>query len=396
MASLQKRPGRRFFYVVYYLRGKNGEKGRQVWRCTGTENEDLARKVLAEVEAAIEGKYRERKVRDLLAELAVPTMETPHIRIDSLWALYESQPKPRQMSAATARTKRINVNHFVKWVLRAHPELEFLHELSEEVASAYFSSQRGLVGQTRNNRLSALHDVFRVIRIAAGLQKNIWDAIPRVDKGVVQKSALTLDQVKLLFEKSLEFPSRERTFWPAAIAIGFHTGLRWGDVVTLEWKEIRLEEGILVLVERKKRRRNKSLALILHEDFLPWLLLAGEKWGRDGYVWPEIAAEYLRDGQHAVRWLLKEFNDLCALAGIQVSRKALEGENRVNDVKEVGYHSFRYTFVTELENRGEDLSTIQKIVGHGSPRMTGSYSYSLAAGLKVKDVLPSLQKRREE
>jgi integrase len=386
MARLVKRPGRRNWYIVYE------EHGKQVWRCAGTDDRDLANDMLREVQATREGRESEDRLLQLMSRVRGQPVPDKRIPVSTVWLLYGKQPKPHSMTDATLRTKKIHVGHWLRWVSKRHPEISYLHEVTESHAAAYFGEQQELAGQTRNNRLSALRDVFRVIRVAAGLQSNIWEAIPRVDKGTIRRSALAVDQVVALYNAAKAFDARVPTFWPASIAIGFHTGLRWGDVCTLEWRELRVEDGIVVLVERKKRRAQKDLALVLHPDFMTHVLEAGECWGTDGFVWPEIADEYLRTAQHNVRWLDDEFRQLCGSVGIQISRDPLEGEVRKRRVKEVGFHSLRHTFVTELLERGVDPRQVQLAVGHGNPAMTEHYSHSLGAVRNIEGKLPSLEK----
>ena len=390
MARLVKRPGRKNWYIVY------DEGGKQVWRCTGTEDRDVASDMLREVQAIREGRANEDRLLQLMSRVRGQPVPDKRIPASHVWRLYEKQPKPRTMAPATLRTKKIHINHWLRWVTAKQPEVKYLHEVTESHAAAYFGDQQELAGQTRNNRLSALHDVFKVVRVAAGLQKNVWDAVPRVDKGTVRRAALTVEQVVSLYNAAKDFDGRMQTFWPAAIAIGFHTGLRWGDVCTLEWCEMRLAEGIIVLVERKKRRSQKDLALVLHPDFMTYVDQAGENWGTDGFVWPKIAQEYLKDAQHNVRWLITEFNQLCGSVGIRVSRDPLEGEIRKQRVKEVGFHSLRHTFVTQLLDRGVDARKVQLAVGHKNPAMMEHYSHSLEGVRGIAGKLPSLEKKGQE
>ncbi len=42
---------------------------------------------------------------------------------------------------------------------------------------------------------------------------------------------------------------------------------------------------------------------------------------------------------------------------------------------EVGFHSLRHTFVSLQAERGTPQSTVQAIVGHGSPAMTQHYTH---------------------
>lgn len=57
----------------------------------------------------------------------------------------------------------------------------------------------------------------------------------------------------------------------------------------------------------------------------------------------------------------------------QASRRAAIG-------KQVGCHTFRHTFATELLRRGSDIRTVQTLLGHTDVRTTQIYTHVLGQG----------------
>lgn len=379
MASLVKQAGSKNWYVVFWLNGK------QKWRSTGTDNIELAERARQELEATMKGQACEAKIQNLLTEVSQRVVKRIRAPISGIWEIYQSQPRPRRTRDRTEKSKQGHLQAFADWMVSAHPESKYLDEVTRSIAKEYFSKALGGVsGQTHNNHLSSLRSIFQLIHDAAGLSENPWDAVPRVEGRSIRKESLTLDQVEGLYRRSLVFESRSPGFWPVAIALGFHTGLRWGDICTLGSEEIFIAEEQIRLIENKKWRKGQLLAFSLHPDFKDYLIGVAKK--RKGDIWPVVASAYRVNH----RWLMEEWNALCELEGIQTFREATKDESRRKGVKVIGFHSLRHTFVTLLEDRGADRSTIQQIIGHGSPVMTGHYSHSLAAGLKVKGKLPSI------
>ena len=68
-----------------------------------------------------------------------------------------------------------------------------------------------------------------------------------------------------------------------------------------------------------------------------------------------------------------------------------EGERNGRRVKEVGFHSFRHTFVSICAMAGVPFSIVQAIVGHTNQRMTEEYAQIESAALnRVLTALPAL------
>lgn len=247
-------------------------------------------------------------------------------------------------------------------------------------------------GSTRNNHLSSLRSVFAVIRITAGLDKNVWDAIPRVEKQCISRNTLTLEQVQKIYKTSFKFQSRWPEFWPTAIMLGFHTGLRFGYVCTLLWEEIDFENKILNIkqIKNSDRKSNKELQFPIPDELLKHFVDLKDGNIR-GYVWPKVAQAKLSKQGH----LFKEFKEICEQSGIQTSRKSLPGESRQGNITLVGFHSLRHTYITLAKDAGADIADIQKAVGHGSPKMTNQYNQSLEYAKRIAEKLPKLTEEKK-
>lgn len=378
MASLVQRNGG--FSLVYY------DGGKQVWMTLGAITKDQADQVLEEVEALLAGRKREDRIREVLA--AVGKCEIPERRIplEQVWQVYLQEPHARQRES----TQRMRANHFrefLAWMQKELPAVKYLHEVSPRMARDFLRScaESGAAGQTMNNRISTLRSVFAASVVPAGLTCNVWSLQKRYELAAISKRALTVDEVRRLLEVARDFGPRsmaEPVFWPAAVAIGFHTGLRFGDVAELERSEYDLAEGVIRLVENKKWKRNTALVFPIHQDFAGYLPADG-----DGFVWPLAAEKYRQSNSK----FYKEFGQLCELAGIRTERPAAEGERRISGVvKEVGFHSLRHTYVSVARDLGAPLDDVRQVVGHTNASMTEHYNQSLAAARRTAALMPTL------
>jgi integrase len=78
-------------------------------------------------------------------------------------------------------------------------------------------------------------------------------------------------------------------WWPAAVLLGYHCGMRWGDVCGLRWEEMDLAAGTIRFADAKTQRYGRGeLELGLPAEFGRWLpAQAGA-----GAVWPELARQH--------------------------------------------------------------------------------------------------------
>ena len=63
-----------------------------------------------------------------------------------------------------------------------------------------------------------------------------------------RKRAFTMDELRLISQKAPD------EFWSYAICAGFYTGQRLGDIVSLNWGSVDLEQGVLRLTQGKTNR----------------------------------------------------------------------------------------------------------------------------------------------
>lgn len=124
-----------------------------------------------------------------------------------------------------------------------------------------------------------------------------------------------------------------------------HTGLRLGDVLALETKQLGLQ---FMVTERKtKKRRRVGLTRQLLADVLEQ---AGEKWAFPGR----------KPGTHKTRQAV----------WADVKRAARAFRLRQN----VGVHSFRKVYAVELMQKYGDLERVRRVMNHSSQTVTMIYA----------------------
>jgi len=389
MATLVKRGNR--WSVVYKAKDDEG-RWKTVFRTTGCRDEEEAKAFLETFNAAREGRLKRDALRTILEEAGYRT--GPEIALAGLWKYYEEHAELTG-SEAQRKARRNMVAGFVRWCGEKHPDLVSVRDVDERVAAEYWRwmAEDGKSASTRNNIRSQLLVTWRGIQAEAGISVNPWDLVQRDQGGGESYRMLELEEILRVFRAAKGFvePGVEAGFWPWAIVAGLHTGLRLGDLATLEWEEMQPQESLLVLTPNKTKHWGGDRWAV-HTMDAPWVgMLPARPSPATGPVWSRTARKAARGASG-----LRGFAEICALAGLEV-----EGESdgrRKRAVKLVTFHSLRHSFVTHLLRTGK--VTEQDLVRQGNwstvDTVTAVYNsakweQAKAAAAKVAGAMPEVR-----
>lgn len=144
------------------------------------------------------------------------------------------------------------------------------------------------------------------------------------------------------------------------VLIAFHTGMRRGEIISLTWKDIDLKNRIILIKETKTNELrtipiNKALQEVLKS--LPH----------------HLHSEKLFPGINP-NMITVAFERTCKRAGI----------------KDFRFHDLRHSFASYLTMAGENLRTVQTLLGHKDLRMTMRYSH--LSDQKLKEAVSLLER----
>ncbi|MBD1401660.1 tyrosine-type recombinase/integrase [Pelovirga terrestris] len=137
----------------------------------------------------------------------------------------------------------------------------------------------------------------------------------------------------------------------AAIKLLLFTGCRKNEILSLQWHQVRLEEGMVFLPLTKNGR---SRTVILNTKAMEVMRELARNNSSD-YVFPSRAGTrkgYIYD-------LRKPFEKVCDAAGISGLR----------------VHDLRHSFASIAIASGASLYDVQKLLGHSDPSMTQRYAH---------------------
>ncbi len=136
------------------------------------------------------------------------------------------------------------------------------------------------------------------------------------------------------------------------VTLAVHTGMRKGEILSLTWPQVNLEQGIITILDTKNNER-KDIPM----DETVKALLKGVK-RRGDLVFPSHPAKIHSAFCRAVK---------------------------TSGIDDFRFHDLRHTFASNLVMNGEDLNTVRELLGHKGLAMTLRYAH-LAPGKKARAV----------
>jgi len=127
------------------------------------------------------------------------------------------------------------------------------------------------------------------------------------------------------------------------------TGLRYSDIKSLLWSEIRkAADGRTLFLEHPQVKTRKIVTVPLSEEALKWM------------------PKQQKDKEHVFHQLQIISTTVEVILGEWMKEAGIE--------KHITYHCSRHTAATMLLTLGADLYTVSKILGHSSIKMTEVYA----------------------
>ena len=217
----------------------------------------------------------------------------------------------------------------------------FLHYLLYKAVTA----QKGRVGVPLSHNTAVTYFAKFRCCLRRAVKDGIIDRSPADGVQVpgareAERQYLTIDELRRLASVQCRDEGVRRTFLLSCL-----TGLRYGDIYALRWRDIREQDGRVRIVFRQRKTDGQEYA-----DIAPQAVgLLPERGEPDGVVFRH------RDHQHVNNVI----GDWVRAAGI---------------AKHITFHCARHTFATMLLASGTDIYTVSKLLGHRDLSTTQIYA----------------------
>ncbi|MFP2958226.1 tyrosine-type recombinase/integrase [Myxococcus sp. 1LA] len=208
--------------------------------------------------------------------------------------------------------------------------------------------------KTINNVLTVLGKLLAVAEEQGDIQQ-----APRVKLfGKLPKSKFDF----LSYEEAERLIAASENEWRTMLLVAIKTGLRQGELIGLQWKDLDLQRGKAHVqrtiwrgvegLPKGGRERTVDLPSSVVEA------LKGQRHLRGPYVFCQERGEPFTEGK------LKR-----PLA------RALERASIVREEGRIGWHDLRHTYGSHLAMKGVPLKVIQELMGHATIDMTERYAH---------------------
>jgi site-specific recombinase XerD len=146
----------------------------------------------------------------------------------------------------------------------------------------------------------------------------------------------------------------------AILTLAWVTGMRLGEIVGLDLSDIDRSVGkwrVTIRHGKGDKQRRMMLADLCKRRLREWLSVRGLA---DGALFcPVGKGDKVRLGKH--------------LTDDGIAKMLVERARAAGLAKTVTWHDFRRTFASNLLDKGVDIVTVQKLMGHASPTTTSRY-----------------------
>ena len=219
-----------------------------------------------------------------------------------------------------------------------------------------------LSANTVNVIITVIQSALRVAYQLGYIPEYTADSVRRpraAEKGI---ECFTLKEQKRI-ETAVLADRRPKMF---GIVLCLYTGLRIGELIALQWKDIDLQKGLLTvsrschdtsggIVFDEPKTATSRRVIPLPKQLLPKLKIIKKSSNSDFVVSADGNAVSVRSYQRSFELLLKKQN-----------------------IVHRGFHSLRHTFATRALECGMDVKTLSEILGHKNPTVTlNRYAHSL-------------------
>jgi integrase/recombinase XerC len=223
-------------------------------------------------------------------------------------------------------------------------------------------TRRGLGRRSQGRELSAIRSLFRFACREGTLAANPARAVRTPKHPKILPRHLRPGEVERLLEApgAREGPLAVRD--SALVELLYATGLRVGELVSLDWPDVDLTARVLRVMGKGGKERMVPFGRPAAEALKAWLAVWDHVRTAEGAAPDDGEPVFLnrhggRLGDRSVRTLLDRWTKTAGLAA------------------GVHPHTLRHTFATHLLEAGADLRAIQELLGHSSLSTTQKYTH---------------------
>lgn len=281
---------------------------------------------------------------------------------------YEKRYSPHTLLAYKGDLKQFMSYVLDQYEIRDDKGVKLLHIRSW----VYDMAERNLKKKSINRKLSTLRSYYQFLKREGDVESNPVLLIQPMKTGKQLPDVIPEEVIKNYLSWEAEDSwkiFRDRVL----IAILYETGMRRSELMTLEWKDVDLKAGYIIVMGKRQKQRQIPIRPELVHTMKKYRAMTSAEFDRLPYY------VMITDQGKKVygKWI---YNKVRAILGAWSSSPRLSP------------HVLRHSIATHLLNAGADIQVIREFLGHSTLAATEIYTHNSIEKLKrtYQKALPDL------
>ena len=231
--------------------------------------------------------------------------------------------------------------------------------ITELIESGNMKTGKGLAANSVNGIITVIQNSLKLAYALGTIKEYAADKIRRPKTKEKEVTCFTLSEQKKIERAAL---AGKKTKW-LGIVVCLYTGLRIGELLALEWKDVDFQKGVLTVSHSRHEGKDENgryaqivespktvssrRCIPLPKQILCELRMLKRK-SRSVYV--------ISNGESSIP--------------VRSYQRSFERLLKKLDIPHKGFHALRHTFATRALECGMDVKMLSELLGHKDPAVT--------------------------
>lgn len=231
--------------------------------------------------------------------------------------------------------------------------------ITELIESGNMKTGKGLAANSVNGIITVIQNSLKLAYALGTIKEYAADKIRRPKTKEKEVTCFTLSEQKKIERAAL---AGKKTKW-LGIVVCLYTGLRIGELLALEWKDVDFQKGVLTVSKSRHEGKDENgryaqivespktvssrRCIPLPKQILCELRMLKRK-SRSAYV--------ISNGESSIP--------------VRSYQRSFERLLKKLDIPHKGFHALRHTFATRALECGMDVKMLSELLGHKDPAVT--------------------------
>ena len=231
--------------------------------------------------------------------------------------------------------------------------------ITELIESGNMKTGKGLAANSVNGIITVIQNSLKLAYALGTIKEYAADKIRRPKTKEKEVTCFTLSEQKKIERAAL---AGKKTKW-LGIVVCLYTGLRIGELLALEWKDVDFQKGMLT-VSKSRHEGKAENGRYAHIVESPKTVSS-----RRCIPLPKQILCELRMLKRKSRSLYVISNGESSIP-VRSYQRSFERLLKKLDIPHKGFHALRHTFATRALECGMDVKMLSELLGHKDPAVT--------------------------